>query len=276
MKRPQFDRADWHITLRGARRLALFHDPEDYQVFYGMLGKFCRDTEVGVFADCLMTNHFHLGLTAGTKQLGRCMQRLDRGYSGYHNSKYNLEGHAYDRVYFSVPILSNFVLQRVGRYIHLNPSRTGTPTAPDRHPWSNYRRLTSSSPLALNPDEARFLRTFSPDHEKSQDLYSRFVLKDLQRKRARKPGRISAWEIWQEQFGWIREHTEENTAALEPLDPLKVALYLGNRVGIPPRTMAAAVGDLNGMEVSQIVYRLGRRLAEDPALHAKVDALQVL
>jgi putative transposase len=144
VSRPKLEQADWHITARGARRLLLFHDDSDYKVFYALLGEACRHFEVSLIADCLMSNHFHLSLSGGTRLIGRCMQRLNRGYSGYHNERYRLSGHAFDRVYYGEPIHSTFILKRVIRYIHLNPVRAGRVAGPDQFPWSSYRRLISS------------------------------------------------------------------------------------------------------------------------------------
>ena len=54
MRRLKLDHADWHITLRGARRLLLFHDDADYKTFYALLGECCLDAGMGLIADCLM------------------------------------------------------------------------------------------------------------------------------------------------------------------------------------------------------------------------------
>ena len=206
MKRLKLDQADWHITLRGARRLLLFHDDADYRTFYALLGEACQDSGMGLIADCLMSNHFHLSLSGGSKPLTRCMQRLDRAYSGYHNERYNLSGHAFEQAYYCEPIPSDFILQRVVRYIHLNPVRGGKVSQPEHYPWSGYRRLISSKPAALTRDERRVLQTFDPDLTRAQNTYRLFTEKSMKRRVIRPLGRTPAWEIWQEQFSWILEH----------------------------------------------------------------------
>jgi REP element-mobilizing transposase RayT len=279
MKRLKLEHADWHITLRGARRLLLFHDDADYKTFYAMLGEACLDAGMGLIADCLMSNHFHLALSGGSKQLTRCMHRLNGAYSRYHNNRYDLSGHAFEQEYYCEPIPSEFILQRVVRYIHLNPVRGGKARRPEDYPWSGYRRLIRSSSGNLTPDETRLLLGFNSDLVQAAKLYQQFVEKDLHRRRRRivsSAGRTPAWEIWQEQFLWILEHVVEQKESIYPLDPQKVAVYLGSRAGIPPRAMGKALGLPDGKVASQVAYRLSKLLDQDPFLKGKVEGLHVL
>ena len=275
MKRLKLEQADWHVTLRGARRLLLFHDRDDYQTFYAMLGESCSDAGMGLIADCLMSNHFHLALSGGSKQLTRCMQRLNRAYSGYHNERYDLSGHAFEQEYYCEPIPSEFILQRVVRYIHLNPVRGGKVRKPGEYPWSGYRRLISARPSALTSDERRLLLTFDRDFTRAQEIYQQFTLKALKRRVTRPSGKTPAWEIWQEQFHWILDHAQEQSEALYPLEAQKVAIYLATKAGIPPRAIGKALGHPDGKEISQISYRMSKVLM-DPSAKSKVESLHVL
>jgi REP element-mobilizing transposase RayT len=276
MKRLKMDQADWHVTLRGARRLLLFHDDADYRTFYALLGEACQDAGMGLIADCLMSNHFHLSLSGGSKQLTRCMQRLDRAYSGYHNDRYNLSGHAFEQAYYCEPIPSEFILQRVVRYIHLNPVRGKKVSRPEDYPWSGYRRLVSSKLAALTPDERRLLRTFDADPARAQEAYRQFTEKALKRRVIRPLGRTPAWEIWQEQFTWILDHSISQADSLHPLDAQKVAVFLAVKAGVPPRAIGQVLGHSDGKQVSQIAYRLSKLLSEDLQLKVRVDGLHVL
>jgi putative transposase len=276
MKRLKLDQADWHVTLRGARRLLLFHDDADYKAFYAMLGYACSQSRMGLITECLMSNHFHLSLSGGSSQLTQCMQRLDRAYSGYHNERYRLSGHAFEQSYYCEPIPSAFILQRVVRYIHLNPVRGGKASRPEDYPWSGYRRLITSKPTVLTPEERRVLRSFDRNVGRAQDTYRSFTEKAMKRRVIRPLGRTPAWEIWQEQFTWILDHSAGNAENLHPLDAQKVAIYLAVRAGIPPRAIGKVLGHPDGKQVSQISYRISRSLAEDSILKSRVDALHVL
>jgi REP element-mobilizing transposase RayT len=276
MKRPQLDYADWHVTARGARRLLLFHDDADFATFYALLGESCRDSGMGLIADCLMSNHFHLSLSGGTKSLTRCMQRLNRAYSGYHNERYDLSGHAFEQAYYAEPIPSDFILKRVVRYIHLNPVRGGRVSTPERYPWSSYRRLSSAQPDSLGNEELRLLHLFDPDEKTAQNAYKAFTSKDMHRQYVPAMGRTPAWEIWQEQFTWILDHAMENDAILDPIDPEAVAVYLGSQVGIPPRAMGKVLNHPDGRQVSTMLRSIRRHLEGNPAANAKIKLLRIL
>ena len=276
MKRENIEQADWHVTLRGARRLLLFRDDADYKAFYAMLGEACGHSGMGLIADCLMSNHFHLALSGGSKHLTQCMYRLDRGYSIYHNERYDLSGHAFEQSYYCEPIRSEFILQRVVRYIHLNPVRGGKVSRPEDYPWSSYRRMTSSKPSAMTADEKRVLRTFDRDLGRAQKSYQEFTDQALKRRIIRAAYRTPASEIWQEQFQWILDHSNSQESNLYPLDALRVAIYLATKAGIPPRAIGRALGQSDGKQASQVSYRMSKLLSEDPILKAKVDSLHVL
>src|SRR5687767_15014074 len=121
MKRIKRDTTDWHVTVRGARRLLLFRDEEDYRVFYGILSDALKRTGATLHAQCLLSNHAHLSPRASSMQLTELMSRTEQPYSRYQNRKYKLSGHAYDGPYFNKEIHSPRVLAFVTRYIHLNP-----------------------------------------------------------------------------------------------------------------------------------------------------------
>ena len=276
MKRQKLEQADWHVTLRGARRLLLFHDTDDFNTFYAMLGDACRSSGMGLITDCLMSNHFHLGFAGGSNELTQCMRRLDWSYSRYHNERYSLSGHAFELAYYCGPIRSDFFLQRVLRYIHLNPVRARKVNHPMEYPWSGYRRMVSAPATVLSQEEKRVLSIFDSDLSNARKRYTAFVEKDLYRPVRLAAGRAPAWEIWQEQFGWILEHLMELEDILSPLGPERVAVYLGSRAGIPPRAMGKALGHENGRQVSEIIRQMTDRFKSNPALLDKVMSLGIL
>lgn len=276
MKRYKLESADWHVTLRGARRLFLFHDQEDYHAFYSMLAYACERSGVGQIANCLMSNHFHLSLSGSSKQLSTCMWKLDRKYSGYHNEKYGLSGHAFEQEYFREPITSPFVLKRVVRYIHLNPVRGGLARRPEEYPWSNCGRLIRSAVDSLGPDEQRFLTSFHKDPAQARFDYAAFVEKDLQRRVLRSPAKNSAWEIWQEQFHWFLDFAVESKDLIFPLEPEAVAAWWAVKSGVPPRVVGQVLGHSDGRQVSTLCYQLTKRLKREPALQSRLQALGVL
>jgi len=276
MKRYKLEMADWHVTLRGARRLLLFHDSEDYAAFYGMLGYACEQSGVAHIANCLMSNHFHLSLRGGSKELSSCMWKLDRKYSGYHNDKYGLSGHAFEQVYYRAPIPGEFILKRTVRYIHMNPVRAGLTQHPEEYRWSSYGRLMKTSPESLSETETRFLATFDRDLARARVVYEAFIGKDLKRRVVQRGSKTSASEIWQEQFRWFVEFAEECREQLFPLKVEEVAAWWAVKSGIPPRAIGRVLGHRDGRQVSQLCYMLSKRLERDPELFERIRRLGVL
>src|SRR5688572_5777194 len=92
-------RVPWHVVLKGARRLQIFHERQDYEIFLCFLRKACGEHQVGCGAYALLSNHGHLALMGDSSRLSGCMKRLDRAYSGYHNRKYGLAGHTFEDNY---------------------------------------------------------------------------------------------------------------------------------------------------------------------------------
>jgi REP element-mobilizing transposase RayT len=276
MKRYNLEMADWHITLRGARRLLLFHDQEDYGAFYGMMGYACERTGMSHIANCLMSNHFHLSLRGGSKQLSSCMWNLDRQYSGYHNQKYGLSGHAFEEEYYRVPVPSEFILKRVVRYIHMNPVRAGLAQHPRDYRWSSYTRLLKAPAESLGEAETKFLAGFDREVAQARAAYAAFVDKDLHRRVVHRATKNSASEIWQEQFGWFLEFALENKEQLFPLEAEQVAAWWAVKSGVPPRIIGKALGHTDGRQVSQMCYLLSKRLERNPELYDRVRRLGVL
>lgn len=276
MRRPQIEQANWHVTARGARRLFLFHDDADYKAFYSMLGESCGFCEMDLVADCLMSNHFHLCLGGGSNQLTKCMQRLNRSYSGYHNQRYGLSGHAFEQRYYGEPIPSEFILKRVVRYIHLNPVRGGRSTLPEEYPWSSYRRMAWGHGSALAKPELSFLGLFGSGLDVAQATYRSFTEADLLRRVTIPPGRTPAWQIWQEQFRWILEYAQQHSALIFPLEPEEVAVQIGSRAGVPPRAMGRVLGHSDGRRVSEVLRQLKDRLSNNPTLVGKIESLGIL
>src|SRR5687767_9259733 len=86
MRRFHCDTAIWHVFARGARRLHLFHDDEDFSKFAIFLAFAVKKSGCVLWAFALMNNHYHLVLRGASAQLTACMHRLNRLYSAYHNA----------------------------------------------------------------------------------------------------------------------------------------------------------------------------------------------
>jgi len=129
-----------HVIQRGNNRSTIFRDPVDYERFRHDLVTACARHGCFVHAYVLMTNHFHLLLTApATHATGKAMQSLGRRYVGYFNRGHKRTGTLWEGRYRSTPIDSERYLFTCYRYIEQNPVRAGVVARLDHYPWSSFR-----------------------------------------------------------------------------------------------------------------------------------------
>jgi putative transposase len=72
-----------HVTQRGNGRARTFFGDGDYALYRDLLATHCRESEVEVWAWCLMPNHVHLILVPSDPDgLRRALARVHRRYAG--------------------------------------------------------------------------------------------------------------------------------------------------------------------------------------------------
>jgi putative transposase len=169
----------YHVYARGASRMEIFLDNEDYAVFLNLLKRYL-DSEptadtlgreynnfystVELVAFCLMPNHFHLLLYQHEENaIANLMRGLMASYSRYFNKKYDRSGKLTESSYKSSRVSNDTYLTHISRYIHLNPK--------ERHSWS-WSSLSDylTTPRARWIRPGRILEMFS-----SIDKYREFV-----------------------------------------------------------------------------------------------------
>jgi putative transposase len=129
-----------HVLQRGNNRQAVFFDEEGRRLFLRWLGEAATAEGCAVHAYVLMTNHFHLAVTAGrADSIPRMMQSLGRRYVGYVNRALGRTGTLWEGRYKSTVVDSETYLLACLRYIEANPLRAGMVARPEDHPWSSYR-----------------------------------------------------------------------------------------------------------------------------------------
>lgn len=128
-----------HVIHRGNNRSAIFAEPADYDRFRRDLLTACKQHGCVVHAYVLMTNHFHLLVTApDNSALARTMQSTGRRYVGYFNRRLQRTGTLWEGRYRSAPIDSERYLFTCYRYIEQNPVRAGIVGRPEHYPWSSF------------------------------------------------------------------------------------------------------------------------------------------
>lgn len=139
-----------HVTQRGNNKCPVFHDDADYEIFLWFLLFAIRRYKLRVHAYALMTNHFHLMVTADSAAaLSRAMQSLGRRYVRYFNDRYGRTGTLWEGRFRTALITDDRYWLTCMRYVEMNPVRAGLAASADVYPWCSYRAhaLGAADPL---------------------------------------------------------------------------------------------------------------------------------
>ncbi len=254
---------DWHVFARGTRRLVLFREEQDYEIFLAYLRQGLRLAGCTLWAFVLMSNHYHLALRATSDQLQRCMHHVNRLYALYHNRKYGLGGHCFDGPYQAFRQKGLFFLLRTIAYIFLNPVSAGLVGQPEDYRWSSYRSFTGAgtSPLFVSP-----WTLFSEVGASPASVRAKFFiimrLESLRQER-RNEERLTASEVQRQQFLWLLEEARSRGEAFEGEDPDLVALYWAHLCGIRPGVALRVLHHAPRETWKTRLRRLRRRLESD-------------
>ena len=102
------------------------------------------ETETGIFAWTLMTNHAHILIKSGSLGLPNFMRRLLTGHAITYNLRHRRHGHLFQNRYKSIVCEVDPYFKELVRYIHLNPIRANmveTMKDPDRYRWSGHAAI---------------------------------------------------------------------------------------------------------------------------------------
>lgn len=144
MARPlrlEFGNALYHVTARGDRRGAIYHDEADRFAWLAALASTCKRFNFVIHAYCQMTNHFHFMVETVDAGLHRGMRHLNSTYAQYFNRRYRLAGHLFQGRYKAILCQKEAYLLELARYIVLNPVRAGMVATPGDWQWSSYRHV---------------------------------------------------------------------------------------------------------------------------------------
>jgi len=112
-----------HVIVRGIEKRRIVDDRWDRGNFVSRLGQVASDTETGIYAWTLMTNHAHILLRSGQHGLSRFMRRFLTGYAITYNLRHKRHGHLFQNRYKSIVCDEDAYFRELVRYIHLNPLR---------------------------------------------------------------------------------------------------------------------------------------------------------
>lgn len=129
----------YHIMLRGNERKKIFLNEDDRERFLETLLKKKKETELAVYAYCLMDNHVHLVLQDDQNKISTIMKGIATSYAMFFNKKYNRVGHVFQDRFKSESVEDERYLMAVIRYVHNNPVKAEMVEKLDQYKWSSYQ-----------------------------------------------------------------------------------------------------------------------------------------
>ena len=125
-----------HITQRGNRRQTTFFCEEDYAAYLELMGQWCKELGVEIWAYCLMPNHVHLIATPKTEDgFRRAIGDAHRRYTRRVNFREGWRGHLWQGRFASF-VMDEPYLLAAARYVELNPVRADLTLDAADWPWS--------------------------------------------------------------------------------------------------------------------------------------------
>ena len=113
----------YHVTARGNERREIFRQDRDRVHFLELLAQLPARFGAHLHAYVLMENHYHLLVETPEANLSRLEQWLNVSYTNWFNRRHRRVGHLFQGRFKAVLIEDQAGLQKVARYVHLNPVR---------------------------------------------------------------------------------------------------------------------------------------------------------
>jgi len=123
--RVQYEGAIYHVTARGVERRVIFDDDRDREHFLKQLEDGVEVYGVRLYLYCLMRNHFHLLVETPAGNLPAFMQKIETAHTVFYNIRHDRTGHLLQGRYDAKLVDGDEYLDRLSRYVHLNPVYTG-------------------------------------------------------------------------------------------------------------------------------------------------------
>ena len=148
MSRPlriEYAGALYHVTSRGDRREAIYHDDQDRAMWLDVFGQVCRRYNWRCHAWCLMDNHYHVVVETAEGNLSKGMRQLNGVYTQKSNRRHSEMGHVFQGRYKAILVEKNDYLLELSRYVVLNPIRAGMENVIGDWIWSSYRAMVGKA-----------------------------------------------------------------------------------------------------------------------------------
>ncbi|QSX07914.1 transposase [Alkalibacter rhizosphaerae] len=165
----------YHILVEGRTDKDIFADPSDKEKMLEIMERVLEESNVSVYAYCIMDNHAHFIVQEGEGDISRFMKRINGSYAVYYNRKYGERGQVFYDRFKSENIRDMEHLMRVMRFIHNNPVNSGSVPKQRDYPWSSYRQYVLSIQRSSLLKKEHILVWFSRDQKVAMDKFVVFM-----------------------------------------------------------------------------------------------------
>jgi putative transposase len=124
-----------HITQRGNRRMNVFVDAEDRQVFLRLLRENSELYSLRTYSYYLMTNHV-ISIPEQVSSLSYTMRDVMGSYASYFNRRHGLSGRLWQGRFYST-VMDETHFWAALRYVERNPVRAGMVEISESYEWSS-------------------------------------------------------------------------------------------------------------------------------------------
>lgn len=161
----------YHIMIRGINQQDIFEDDEDRQRFIETIERVKKETDIEIYAYCLMNNHIHLLIKEKNDEVSKIIKKIGTSYVYYFNWKNERSGHLFQDRYKSETVENDEYLYTVIRYIHQNPVKAGLSGLAD-YKWSSYNNYINKHGII---DTEFFLGMFGNEKEEAIKRYEGYM-----------------------------------------------------------------------------------------------------
>ena len=145
----------YHVLNRSNKKARIFHAPDDYAQFQGLIARAQDRLELPILAACLMPNHVHLVVQPrADNDLAKWMHWVFTTHVRWHHAKYETTGRLWQGRFKAFAIQSDHHLLTVMRYVERNALRANLVDRAEDWQWGSLAWRRSRNGLALGDPPA--------------------------------------------------------------------------------------------------------------------------
>ncbi len=170
----------YHVTSRGDRREAIYHNEQDRADWLDLLGHVCTRFNWRCYAYCEMTDHYHFLVETPEPNLSKGMRQLNGVYTQHINRQHDSVGHLFQGRFKAILVEKEAYLLNLARYIVLNPVRAKLVESAADWQWSSYAATAGKVTVPKWLDTQSILQPFGGRIKTMRSKYEAFVAEGMQ------------------------------------------------------------------------------------------------